>query len=165
MNFQGVTHPWITPSHARLTWEFFANIQSKRYSAGVVSFLTYPRYILLFFRFLGYYIFSLLSTWRPRHATLQLVSDLLPLGAVILKTCQKLFLVQALKPRRHSPLSSDRLHQGLVLIPPITSHIERWEGSEQLTLMGLRELPKDHPSLSFPSSSTLNPRVFCQHSV
>ena len=53
---RGVTHPWVFPGQARLTWEFLAYIQPKRYPAGVVSFLTYPRYILLFSGLLGYYI-------------------------------------------------------------------------------------------------------------
>ena len=31
--------------------------------------------------------------------------------------------------------------------------------------MGLRELPRNHPSLSFPNSSIINPKVFCLYSV
>ncbi|XP_052186045.1 uncharacterized protein LOC127797296 isoform X2 [Diospyros lotus] len=35
---QGVTHPWIAPGQARLTWEFFANIQPKRVSCSGPSY-------------------------------------------------------------------------------------------------------------------------------
>lgn len=54
-----VTHPWITPSQVHLTWEFFTNIQPKRYPPSVVFLLTYPRCILLFSGLLGYYIIGL----------------------------------------------------------------------------------------------------------